>query len=107
VSDCFGELLGFLDLVGRRAASAGGELRASVLGSQIVAANDDVIGEIDRGRGLVFDASGSSVVLLEASGHCKGATQVYLGEFRGCTFKELDLIALFVLSLDPRFRNEE
>lgn len=107
MTNCFGEPLGFLDLVGRRAASAGGELRACVLGSQIIAANDDVIGEIDRGKGLVFDASSSSVLLLEASGHCKGATQVYLGEFRGCSFKELDLIALYILSLDQGFRNEE
>ncbi len=71
MTNCFGELIGLLDLAGRRAASASGELRATVLGSQMLGAGDQVIGEIDRGKGLVFDASGSSVLLLEGSGHCK------------------------------------
>jgi hypothetical protein len=106
VRDCYGDVTGILDLESKRAASPKGELLAYLLGQQVVGPKDEALGEIDRGRALVFDGTDCSVLSLDASGHAKGATQVYLGEFRGCTYAELDVIALFVLAVDKSFVNE-
>ena len=78
-----------------------------MLGETIVGPNDEHLGEIDRGRGIVFDRNGSSVLVLDATGHARGATSVYLGEFRGLSYAEIDLVALYVLCLDETFLLEE
>ncbi len=44
---------------------------------QVIGPEDEMLGDLDRGRGLVYDANGSSVLSLDAAGHAKGATQVW------------------------------
>ncbi len=69
--------------------------------------SDAYAGEIDRGRGLLIAENGSSILSIDASGHAKGATGVFLGEFRGCSYRELDIVSLFVVFLLPQFVVEE
>lgn len=108
VTDSFGELVGLIDLEGKRCADPQGRLLGAIVGDQVLGGDDDgvYLGEIDRGRGYVMDRTGSSVLSLDATGHCKGLTSVYLGEFRGCGYRELEIIALFVLCLMPDFLRE-
>ena len=106
VIDCFGDEIGFCDVKGKRVASAAGEILGSILGDTIVGPEDEHLGEVDRGQGLVFNDNGSSILELESTGHARGVTSVYLGEFRGFSFADIETVALLVLCLQQTFLQE-
>jgi hypothetical protein len=107
IIDCLGNVMGFINVENKCVASKDEEFLGSFLGDTVVGPNDEHFGEIDRGRGLIIAANGSSVLELEGTGHCKGATSCYLGEFRGFGYGELEIVALFVLLIDRKFLEEE
>lgn len=108
VRDCYGDLMGYLDIDGHRVASADQKLLGYFSGNTIVSGDkDEHLGEVDKGRGLVIAANGSSILTLDASGDARGATSVYLGQFHGFGYHELEIIALYVLLLDQKFVDED
>lgn len=63
-------------------------------------------GEVRRGHGSVHDRHGSTLVELEATGACRGQTKVYLGAFEECSRKEISVVALYIVFIDPDFVDE-
>lgn len=93
----------------QRCATPDGSLAGYVSGDAIYSGGEEemFLGEVDRGRGYIKGASGSSVLELDATGHCKGATAVYLGQFRGCSYGDIDVVAMCVLCFLPHFVRED
>ena len=107
IKDNFGELIAYFDLESKRVASHEGFLLGYVSGEIVYNGEDEFIGELNRGTGAILGETGSTLVSLEQSGHCKGATSVSLGEFRGFSFKQLDLVALYCLCVNKNFVKED
>lgn len=113
VTDRFGDVLGYIDLDEMKCASAAKEFVGYMMSDSCYdcrgSGNEEGVfcGEINRGTGNIHDKYGSTIVEVDADGHCKGQTQVYLGCFELCTRKELDVLALYCFFLDPDFWNEE
>ena len=97
---------------------------------QVLDDKDKDVAMIDRGLGVVRDQNGSTIfeidgyclftdillvfmflrhfsLFFDRQGYCKGHTEVYLGQFVGCGYRELTWIALYVLFLDPHFARED
>lgn len=72
VKNNFGELIAYFDLETKRVASEEGFLLGYVSGDIVYDDKDHFIGELNRGTGCILGETGSTLVSLEQSGHCKG-----------------------------------
>ena len=64
------------------------------------------IGELDLGHGTIKNEVGNTVCELDNAGECKGNAQTYIGKFIGFTFKNMKIVALYLLIVDPGMYDE-
>ena len=107
VANCYGTILGYINLDGDEVASEQQFYLGAVKGDQVYDENDEEVANIDRGTGAVHDALGSTIFQVDATGQCVGQTNVYLGEFLKRGYRDLNTMALYVLFLDPTFARED
>lgn len=70
---------------------------------QVVDRHDEVVGEVDQGRGYVKNAQGSVVAEVTREGVVSGNGQRTAGYVQGFTFDRMYLIAAYVLLVDSDF----
>jgi hypothetical protein len=109
VINCFGTLLGYLNVDAAEVASAEEYFLGCVKSDEVYDENDQEVGSINRGVGSVHDVLGSTVFEIDGAGNAKGATGVHLGQFSKLQrpFAFINALALYVLFLDPCFAKEE
>ena len=71
--------------------------------SQVVDANDVVVGDFDSGRGFVKDAQGSVVAEISKEGHVTNNGGQGIGAIDGFSFALIGTLAAYFLLVDPAF----
>jgi len=67
---------------------------------------DELVGTLDLGTAVLKDGNRKIIGEIEGTGECKGHWGSYLGRFNGFSFKEMRIIALYLILIDPGMLNE-
>ena len=99
--DVYGKILGFINIDSLDCGSPNEEFWGAMQADGAVFdRNDDKIGEVNLEIGSVIDASGSTVAELTNAGEVQGHAGMYVGQFEGFTYKQMKIIALYLLIID-------
>ena len=100
--DKYGQVIGYINLDDWQVGSPDMEYWGSINSSNMVMDKDDErAGSLDPGRAYVMNAQGSTVLELDNAGYGSGHAGANVCEFEGFTFKNMKLVALYALLVDP------
>mmetsp|Transcript_1486 Transcript_1486/g.2381 ORF Transcript_1486/g.2381 Transcript_1486/m.2381 type:complete len:212 (-) Transcript_1486:158-793(-) len=110
---CFnniGNCIGYINMESNEAGSAQEEYLGclSQMGNECIVEDsvDEVAGKLDMGIATISDHHGRTVAELSNNGVCTGHCGTFLGEFEGMTYKDMKVITLYLVLIDPGMLNE-
>jgi len=101
------QIIGYIDAASGQVDTRDEEYLGYIRQDNVIEnAVNEKLGEVDLGRAIIKNERGTTVAEFDNTGSVSGHVGTYLGQFEGFTYRELKIVALYLLLVDPGMLNE-